>query len=262
MRNYEQYEEILKLWELGISKRMIASVTGIPRGTVTDCIIRYGSVDSLETNRERAEKSTAQNVLNRICEAENEVVQNAYSYLLGLYLGDGAISSNHRVFRLRVALDKRYPNIIQSCVQAIEIILPDNQIGIVDRPGCVNVSCYHKFWPEILPQHGLGRKHNRDIILETWQQQIVDTYPLEFFRGLYHSDGSRFSNIVNGRDYPRYQFTNHSDDICNLFCAACDRLGIHWTVKHRKSLGEGVTDIFISKRKDVEYLDQAVGPKS
>jgi hypothetical protein len=67
---------------------------------------------------------------------------------------------------------------------------------------------------------------------------------------------------VNGKDYPRYSFTNHSDDIRKLFCDTCDRLGIHWTVKHRKSLGDNATDVFISKRKDVEYLDQVVGPKS
>jgi len=262
MRAYEEYLEILKLWELGISKRMIASVTGIPRGTVTDCIKRYRSVQELEANQYLASKSTADEVLIRIWDFDNERVQKAYAYLLGLYLGDGVISNASRVFRLRIALDKRYPSIIRSCIQTIEIVLPENEVGIVDGRGCVHVSCYHKFWPEIFPQHGEGRKHNRSIILEEWQQQIVDRYPLEFFRGLYHSDGSRFSNVVNGKDYPRYQFTNHSDDICKLFRDTCDKLGLHWTVKHRKSLGESATDIFISKRKDVEYLDQVVGPKS
>jgi hypothetical protein len=181
---------------------------------------------------------------------------------LGLYLGDGAISKTERVHHLRVALDKRYPNIIDACVEAIQPILPSNRVSIVDCPGCVHVSCYHKFWPQIFPQDGDGPKHQRPIALEAWQQEIVDAYPLEFLRGLYHSDGSRFSNVVNGKDYPRYSFTNHSDDIRQLFCDTCDRLGIHWTIKRRRSLGNRVTDVFISKRNDVAYLDSVIGPKS
>lgn len=96
-------------------------------------------------------------------------------------------------------------------------------------------------------------------MLQDWQLQIVDTYPLEFFRGLYHSDGSRFSNVVKGKDYPRYSFTNNSDDIRRLFCDTCDRLGLHWTAKSRYGRP---TDIFISKRPDVAFLDQHIGPKS
>src|SRR5690606_28456063 len=109
---------------------------------------------------------------------------------------------------------------------------------------------------------GDGPKHERDIALEDWQQQIVDAYPLAFFRGLYHSDGSRFSNVVNGKDYPRYCFTNHSDDIRQLFCATCDGLGLHYTTKRRGSLNNCVTDVYISRRRDVEYLDRCIGPKT
>jgi hypothetical protein len=100
------------------------------------------------------------------------------------------------------------------------------------------------------------------ICLEPWQQRIVDAHPLEFFRGLYHSDGSRFRNVVNGKDYPRYQFSNVSDDIIGLFCNTCDLLGLHWTKKSRPQHGKFLIDVFISKRKDVEYLDRVIGPKS
>src|SRR5262249_4157929 len=124
---------------------------------------------------------------------------------------------------------------------------------------CVDVSCFYKFWPELLPQHGAGSKHERELRLEDWQLSIVNTYPLEFFRGLYHSDGSRFSNIVKGKDYPRYCFTNYSTDIQRLFCDTCDRLGLHWTIKGRYGKP---ADIFISKRRDVDFLDQYIGPKS
>lgn len=192
MRTYKDYEAILELWELGFSKKRIALITNIPRATVRDCIQRFGSLQGLE--QQTVNNGFAQ-LHSRICNADNPFIQQAYAYLLGLFLGDGEISKNRNIFRLRIALDKRYPNIIQACIQAVQIILPDNQVGIVDSSGCVYVSCYHKFWPEIFPQHGVGRKHDRPVILHDWQQQIVKLHPLELFRGLYHSDGSRFSNV-------------------------------------------------------------------
>ncbi len=209
-------------------------------------------------------KSTADEVLDVIRDARNIMQQQAYAYLLGIYLGDGYIVRNKRVYFLRIVLDTAYPNIIRRCVQHIKMILPENAVNILKRQNsnCVEVVCTHKFWPEIFPQHGAGRKHTRKIVLEAWQQVIVERYPLEFFRGLYHSDGSRFSNVVNGKDYPRYSFTNQSHEISKLFCDTCDQLGIHWTVKCRKSPHDPSIDIFISKRKDVEYLDSLIGPKS
>ena len=258
MRTYEEYREILTLWEAGTNKKAISRMTGIPRPTVRDCIERYGSLQGLEDNRERASRSTPDEVLNRIQDSENVEVQQAYAYLLGLYLGDGEISRSkaHRVYRLRVALDQKYPDIIQCCICAIETLLPNNKVSIVQAIGCVIVSCYHKFWPSIFPQDGEGRKHEREIKLEEWQLQIVDAYPLEFFRGLYHSDGSRDKNVVKGKEYPRYSFRNFSKDIQRLFCLSCNLLGLHWTV------ASNGTSINVSKRKDVAYLDSVIGPKS
>lgn len=260
MRSYEEYRQILELWELGIPKKRIGIMLNIPRPTVRDCIKRYGDVRGLEQNRERASRSTPDEILNRIYDPQETNLRKVYAYLLGIYLGDGNIVKVRNVFRLRVTLDRRYPNIIQTCAQAIQTILPNNQVGLVEREGCFDVSSFYKFWPELLPQHGDGKKHNREIKLESWQQNIVDTYPLEFFRGLFHSDGSRFSNIVNGKDYPRYQFSNSSPEIRAMFCHACDLLGLHWTTNPGKHMI--CKDIFISKRPDVAFLDQQIGPKS
>jgi len=256
MRTYEEYEEILKLWELGISKKRISVVMQIPRRTVIDCIQRYGSMKGLEENRERASRSKPDEVLARIRDPQNVQVQQAYAYLLGIYLGDGSIVVNRKVYRLRVTLDKKYPNIINTCMQAIQTVLPENKVGLVAREGCYDVSCHHKFWPDLFPQHGEGAKHLRQIKLEEWQLQIVDKYPLEFFRGLFHSDGSRDRNVVKGREYPRYAFTNLSQDIRQLYCYTCNLLGLHWTV------ATNGRNINIARRADVEYLDRVVGPKS
>ena len=271
MRSYDEYRHIMSLWESGVNKKAIAQQTGIPRTTVQACIERFQDTQGLEaySTQWNLSVTTRQKVLLQLQDdgKEHSNAKKAYAYLFGLYLGDGGISRNERVYRLRVSLDLKYSQIIAECVQAIETLLPDNQVGIVERyykghPCNVDVSCYYKYWPLVLPQHGTGMKHMRSIVLEPWQQQVVDTYPLLFWKGLYHSDGSRFSNVVNGTDYPRYSFTNMSFDIITLFCDTCDRLGIHWTRKERQADTALKTyDVFISRRKDVAFLDREVGPK-
>jgi hypothetical protein len=258
MRSTEEYRAILELWEAGGTKKGIAQITGIPRGTVIDCIKRYGSLARLEeVDQEKAAsgRKDEASAVNRIC-VGNPVLQRAYVYLLGLYLGDGyiSLSKGHRVYRLRIALDKQYPNIIDACVGSIKILLPENRVDLVSGQGFYDVSCYYKFWPALFPQHGKGMKHERTIALESWQQKLVDAYPLEIFRGLYHSDGSRSANVVKGKNYPRYIFANESPGIRAIFCKACDALNLHWTIANRRN-------VCVSRREDVARLDDLIGPK-
>lgn len=266
MRTYDEYHEILSLWELGTPKKTIASILGVPRRTVIDCIQRYGDLEGLAKYVEEKPTTVLVNTLQTAELSEHPQLFQAYAYLLGVYLGDGCISLTRKTYRLRVSLDTAYPNLINEVKQATEIILSDNIVGIVKAQGnCVNVSCYSNLLPHIFPQHDIGQKHNREIKLTIWQQNIVDAYPLQFWKGLYQTDGSRFKNIVNGTDYPRYQFTNVSQDIIQLFCDTTDKLGVHWTIKSRpprKATHQLAFDVFISKRKDVQYLDRMVGAKS
>jgi hypothetical protein len=105
---------------------------------------------------------------------------------------------------------------------------------MVQKEGCVEVVSTSKHWPCLFPQHGPGRKHERRIELEPWQQEIVDRHPGDFARGLFHSDGCRLINRVRrpvkGGDrfygYPRYLFVNRSADIHRLCGEAFDRLGV------------------------------------
>lgn len=257
MRTYEEYHNILTLWEMYDNKKRIARETGIPRRTVIDCIQKFGSVQGLENYRlGKVEIAGESSLLRELKKPEDpENLHSDYAYLLGMYLGDGCISKMNRVHRLRVALDKKYPGIIQSCVDALEILFPENKVGIVDCIGCVNVSLYHKHLPQIFPQDGDGKKHERDIILEDWQQHIVDGYPLEFFKGLYHSDGSRSRNVVKGKNYPRYFFANYSEEILKLFTDTTEKLGLRWTRTNR-------VNVAISRRADVAWLDERIGAKS
>lgn len=121
--------------------------------------------------------------------------------------------------------------------------------------GCYAINGYWKHWPCLFPQHGPGPKFQRRILLTPWQQQIAFAHPDRLLRGLIHSDGSRDLNFVNGKSYPRYQFTYNSDDIRAIFCRACDELAIRWTHPNWRTIS-------ISRRADVAVLDAIIGPKS
>ncbi|MFZ0976757.1 MAG: hypothetical protein WAN22_31350 [Solirubrobacteraceae bacterium] len=122
------------------------------------------------------------------------------------------------------------------------------------RPqNCVEVSAYWKCWPCLFPQHGAGRKHQRRIELTDWQTTLVDRWPEQLLRGLIHSDGCRFQNTGTNWSWPRYSFSQVSDDIRTIFCDACDRLGLRWTAAR--------PTIYVSRKADVAILDEFVGPK-
>jgi hypothetical protein len=187
----------------------------------------------------------------------------AYAYLLGLYLGDGCI--NHLrtgVYFLRIACADAWPGLIDACAEAMQTIRPGNKVFRVQRQGCQNVTCYSKHWPCLFPQHGPGKKHERLIALEPWQQEIVDDNPWEFIRGLIHSDGCRITNwttrLVGGEhkryEYPRYFFTNLSEDITRLFTDTLDRVHVEW----RRANSHNIS---IARKASVALMDAHVGPK-
>jgi hypothetical protein len=187
---------------------------------------------------------------------------SSYSYLLGIYLGDGHIAGHRRgVYCLSVHLDAAYPQIIGEVFRAMRRVMPNNRANVVrhHRWNSVRVTCYSKAWPALFPQHGVGRKHDRRIRLADWQQTITASYPKELIRGLIHSDGCRF--VARQRRlgriycYSRYSFSNKSRDIMRIFCDHLDLLGIHWTLTDPEQAQ-------IARRESVQMLDAFVGAKA
>jgi hypothetical protein len=184
-----------------------------------------------------------------------------YNYLLGLYLGDGCITTHARdVHRLGISLDRAYPGIVGECRAAMATVMPTSKVNVIQRPDeqTDDVHSYSKAWPCLLPQHGLGKKHLRRIDLLEWQRQLIESDPQPLLRGLIHSDGSRHFNTIRHPKrtyrYPRYEFTNLSEDIKRIFCDACDLLGIEWRVMNYKTIS-------VARRASVATLDEFIGPK-
>jgi hypothetical protein len=249
MRTFEEYERILTLYEEGLTHTQIAEKIDIPRATVRDCIKKFGTLGNLHRNHNQSKYQWR----SRLSE---ESYRQQYAYLLGLYPGDGHINLSGRAYKLRIFLDSRYPNIIESCRYAIRVIVPNNSVNVHKHPvhNLVIITTYSTHWTEIFPQHGEGMKHTRAIVLEKWQQEIIDEFPIDFGRGLYHSDGTRIEPVINGKIYLRYEFTNMSPDIFKMFCDTVEKLGLSWTAFKPR--------ITIARRQHVEYLDTVWGRKS
>jgi hypothetical protein len=188
---------------------------------------------------------------------------DAYAHLLGLYLGDGFITRMRRdVYKLAIYCDLAYEGLMDEAMDSMYRVNPGMSVNAVPGSGCAGVMGYWKHWPCLFPQHGSGRKHTRAIVLDEWQRSIVEAQPAFFVRGLLHSDGCRSINRVTRRlpsgtrtyAYPRWFFSNRSEDILQLCEWGLDLLG----VEHQRNLGWSIS---VAKRDSVAILDELVGAK-
>ena len=236
----------------GLNQSEICRLTGVSRTAIRDWSRR--GFRPRRTHR-NGTCSTCGNENHKPC----QLPIPEYPYLLGLYLGDGSISTHAKsVYRLRVSLDMRYPDIVAACRHSMQAVMPRNVVRVdwnVSGAHLAVVSCYSKSWPCLFPQHGPGMKHLRPIVLADWQREIVDHDPRPLLRGLIHSDGCRVVNKSMGRLYLRYMFTNASTDILGIFCDACDQLGIDWTQPKERNIS-------IARRDSIALMDTFIGPKT
>jgi hypothetical protein len=248
MHSEDVRQQAAHLAERGVSLSEASRLLGVSRATL----------------RGWRTEPTAGALLRRCSRCDGADLDRAsYAALLGYYLGDGHVSRMPRYHALRISCDATYPGIVDDVERTIRLVHPSRPAFRVRAPGVIVVQSHWKHWPCLFPQHGPGRKHERPIVLEDWQEQIVAAHPADFLRGLFHSDGSRVKNwtsrLVAGEpkryDYPRWQFTNSSADIRALCCWALDLAGVAWRQSNHQTIS-------VSRRADVARLDALIGLKS
>jgi hypothetical protein len=236
----------------GVGDSDIARRTGIPRPTISAW--RHGRGVTYH---------------QRLSEAPSwrPVRPDSYCYLLGLYLGDGCLYVAPTGFAtIVITLDVAYPGIVAEAIDAVRRCFPGTPVNRVSQGGgsVAAVKANHPALPFAFPHHGAGAKHLRPIELEPWQRPLCRRFPRELLRGLIHSDGCRTINrfktkLPSGRvaeyEYPRYFFSNLSDDIRRIFCEHCELLGIRWTRSNHRNIS-------ISHRTSVALMDEFIGPKA
>ncbi|MDI3345694.1 helix-turn-helix domain-containing protein [Streptomyces sp. AJ-1] len=255
----EVRQKALTLLRDGIPNSEVARRLGIAKGTVG-----YWKHKDLAR---RGECPGRRSPLCPRCDGR-ELDAPAYVQLLGLYLGDGHIlcRAAHGSPSLSITMDDAWPGIQDECESVMRAVLPDNSVHRVTRIGCHDIKVYSNHLPCLFPQHGPGPKNARSIVLAEWQRELVDAHPWKLIRGLIHSDGCRLTNwtvrTVGGEkkryEYPRYWFTNTSDDIRELFTDTLDKVGVMWTSCPR---GGVPYNISVARKPSVALMDAHVGPK-
>lgn len=251
MRSIEEVNKIRECWKQGFNQSETGRLLSIPRATIKDYFGRFSKGEMMETK-----PSSLLEIL-----LLDPAKQEAYSYLLGLYLGDGhivktkALKNGNAVYKFRIFQDAKYRNLIQLCVDKMKAVF-ETQVNICKMPGCKEICCHKNNIPEIFPQHGPGKKHLRKIVLADWQKDIVKLYPKEFIKGLIHSDGCRFILKQDDYEYVKYDFSNLSQDILGYYDWACSLINVN-TRRH-----SGGRASVLRTKKDVDIFESFIGPKS
>lgn len=253
MRTKEEFETVRKLLDEGLNSIEISNITGVPSPTIREWKQKPPKSLTGETDIVGCKncKETIISVKERVIADEN--LHSAYSYLLGLYFGDGCISKHPRTYRLRIALDKKYDKLNRYAKKMLEKVFTKHSVGVVNSKGCISLSVYYRGLPNLFPHVGTGKKHNRLIELEPWQKSILN--PTAFLKGLFHSDGSYY--FSGSRDI--YNFTNHSADIICLYKKTCDSLNLQYAEVNYKN-GKNVINHNI--RNVVKKMVELIGTKT
>jgi len=269
MYSLEVREQVIKLHHEGNNYSKISKTLNISRFIIKEWI----------TGNKRHVRKNEDEILSSddffkyfITNIENsEEYRKSYYYLLGQYLGDGCITEmkNKRTYRLRIACADKYPKIIEELKYCLNVIFPYNKIQEVQSVGCKMVGIYNTNLPLIFPQHGTGKKHNRNIKLIDWQEKYLQHN--ELAKGLFHSDGCYFVNKIKNkktlkyREYPTYWFTNCSEDLHNIFQTCLISMNVNFRFEEQRrvniQLKSKIWHTKICKIKDINKLKDIIGIK-
>lgn len=251
MRTPEEISKIRECWHNQVNQSEASRLLNISRATIRDYYNRFSNGELLETK--------PVSLLEILLLDQSK--QEAYAYLLGLYLGDGHITktkslkNGNEVYKFRIFQDAKYVNLIQLCIDKMKKVF-ETEVNVCNKTGCKEIICYKNNMTEIFPQHGPGKKHEREIVLRNWQKDIVRKYPKEFLKGLIHSDGCRYDIKQDEYEYVRYEISNLSQDILGYFDWACSLIDVD---TRRHSCGKASV---LRTKKDVDMFESFIGPKS
>ena len=182
----------LALMAIGCSLRSISMSTGINRVTL----------------REWRENPARRASLRAECPrcADRAMLPQPHAdcaYLLGRYLGDGGSKPCGRDGQGGVEAP-HYGRGLVARVSSGSASGPRARSGPATKSAlrrsraAPRICGCSRHWPCLFPQHGAGQKHLRTIGRQPWQRVIVRAYPGQLARGLFHADGYRGINRVQG----------------------------------------------------------------
>ena len=241
MRTNTERQKVLEYHNKGLSQNEISKLCNIPRSTISGWI--------KSPNKKNIEFDPYEYIIKNN-------LQKTYSYILGLYLGDGYIDKMPRTWRFRVFNAKTYVELNNHIERELKKIFPLNKVNRVDSNTYYSIYVYSKNIPLLFPHYGEGKKHQRKINLLEWQKKII--IPKYFIKGLFHSDGSYYprTDKRSGKISWSYDFRNESDDILKFFKMYCNEIGIKCTFSSKPKC------IHVYRKEYVEKLKKLIGTKT
>lgn len=256
VRSEEVVRSALRAAANGVPDAENAATHGVVVKTIRRWKVLYGTL----------QQPRGQNQTTAACPRcdDAELDTRSYAELFGWYLGDGWISRQRRgVSGLHVVNDAKYVKANERLKDLMRAVKPHSLPHARRAPGCLITTVSWKHWPCLFPQHGAGRKHERRLGMQPWQWAIVEAYPGDFLRGLFHSDGclsqnTVYKDLLAGRKsylYPRWQFSNASEEILGWCGDALDLVDVAWRRSNTRVIS-------VSRRADVARLTALIGEKA
>lgn len=248
-----KYVEVMKLLETGMKISDIAKLTGINRSSISNWKCRKGRGTYLTPT----EGLTPVEYLHLLRDGWSDVDAEDYSYILGLYLGDGCIYSMPRTKIITFTLDKKYPKLNEYTVEVLGRFFNKKPL-ICDRSkqnrgNAIDIKICSSKLDLIFPQHGRGVKHRRSITLSDWQINLINHGSL--VKGLIMSDGCYYFDSHNKKHM--YSFSNKSEDIVRILSRSLTELNIAFDISKSKNS----YTLRVCRTSDVSKLFDLIGNK-
>jgi len=259
-KSKEDYYNVIRLKESGMRIVDICRETGLGRSCVNNwCRGANGKTFTGKSkyNRRISTDSNPVEYLKSLnSEISDEVRYKCYSYLLGLYFGDGHIARFERTKRLSVTLDVKYRTLNQLVERVFELLFGKApKIRCRKNGNCIDITHSDCNIGLIFPHEGLGVKSKRKLELFEWQLNLIDWRM--FVAGMFHSDGCYYRRPNTKLYY--YSFVNTSVDIIEMFQIGLTQIGVSFTTNFRKSK---FSDTFVvNVYKDSSKLHNIIGDK-
>jgi Homeodomain-like domain len=233
MRTDEEIHEAFRLREAGMTQMQIAGRLGVSQSAVNRWL-KAGEAAVLSSPMRRRRHDTR---CPDRCPARSAAPDPAYAYLLGRYLAGGSLAHTGRsVYRLTLPCPDG-GEAADEARAAVGEVMPRNLVGTTGDNGSVEVTCYSKHWPCLLPAE-----------IEPWQTTLAtERQPDRFIRGVLHGQTPRTPSATS-----RYRFSSPTPEIRHLFTSACDQLCIDWRQLNRYTIS-------VAHHPSVLRLDEIVG---
>lgn len=177
-----------------------------------------------------------------------------YSYLFGLYLGDGCVEYVKGNFHvLSIHQDSKYINLINKHKESI-INIFGKPPYIFNRGNCTIIRVGGSHVKFLFPKFGVGMKHLNKITLPKILLDNIDY--LNLMKGLFQADGSYYLDR-HAKKYC-FNFVNKSLDIIEIFKFCLDKLSIGCTIYKRKS---DIYCLSVRRKSEVSKLLDLIGTK-